>query len=363
MSPPAASATPFDRAEFAEGQVSTWADTPSGSRATLVRVALPNQDVLYELAETTELNGALTTLGQVLAAAGLVTALLGAAIGQLVVRRVLTPLHDIGQTAERIRAGELTQRLVVGGDPDLKPIVGSFNAMVEALDQRIQRDARFAADVSHELRSPLTTLVASVDLLQRRRATLDDRSRATLDLMSRELDRFRTVLEDLVDLGRLEADAGWSPEPADLGRVSAKALDSLGVEKSRLQADGPPIIVLADPGALERAISNLVRNAELHGHGLRRITVTANAREGIVRVHDAGPGISPEDQSRIFDRFVRGGTRGDRPGSGLGLSIVRETMNHAGGSVECRDSPLGCALFELRLPLADNPSPTSALST
>ncbi len=330
---------------------SIWTAMPSGERATLVRVNLPDgSGDLYELAETTELNGALTTMAGVLSAGAVVMAIGGLAIGMAVARSVLKPLDDIGAAAGRIRGGDLSQRIRPTADPDLAPIITSFNEMVATLEQRIQRDSRFAADVSHELRSPLTTLIASVDLLNRRRETLDAHSRVTLSLMSRELHRLNGVLEDLIELGRLETEGTWTAEVADLVELTRHVLVGLDQDPDLLDAPDGRVLVDTDGRAVGRSLANLVRNADLHGRGIRSVQVRREPGCGLVRIIDAGPGVAQDDRERIFDRFVRGGTRRDLPGSGLGLSIVAETMIRAGGSVRCVDTPGGGATFEVRLP-------------
>jgi len=335
-----------------EGEPVTWSEV-GGVRATLARVALPNGNgSLYELTRTTELNGALGTLSRVLWASGIVTALGGIILGQRVAGRVLSPLRGIGAAAEEIGRGDLSRRLKSHSDPDLAPIVYAFNAMVDGLDQRIQRDARFAADVSHELRTPLTTLVASVDLMNRRRDLMDDRAKATLDLMQGELERFRGALEDLIDLGRLEDGAAWVPEPVDLTDLAIRAAVEVGLDPHLVASPPAPVVVGGDRGALLRAVRNLLENAQTHGGGPTAITVSAAAGRGHLAVVDAGPGVPERDRGLIFERFKRGGARGDLPGSGLGLSIVAETMRRAGGEVRHADAPGGGSVFTLTFPRA-----------
>ncbi|MGL5828344.1 MAG: HAMP domain-containing protein, partial [Angustibacter sp.] len=181
--------------------------TKSGiNPAVAVGINLPEVDAqYYEISEAPDLENTLATLRVVLGSFAILTALGGAALGRAAGRRVLAPLDDIGQAAARIAGGDLTTRLPQTKDPELATIVGSFNTMVAALDQRIARDTRFAADLSHELRSPLTTLMTSVDVMRRRRSDLPLRSQQALDLVSVELTRFHRALEDLLELGQLAA--------------------------------------------------------------------------------------------------------------------------------------------------------------
>ena len=149
--------------------------------ALVVGIPLPAADAeFYEIVSTTELRSTLATLATVLAAFAVLATLAGAALGRIASRRLMAPLDDVATAAARIGAGGLQTRLPPTDDPDLATIVGSFNSMVEALDERIQRDARFAADLGHELRSPLTALVASVQVMERRRDDLPPRTQRAL---------------------------------------------------------------------------------------------------------------------------------------------------------------------------------------
>lgn len=146
--------------------------------------------------------------------------------------------------------------------------------------------------------------------------------------------------------------AGDQTRAADPNRSALGPLGPLpaGSDSSlRAGIDGR-ILVDTDQRAMARALANLVRNGGHHGGGIRSVQVRSEPGYGLVRVIDAGPGVAPEDRERIFDRFVRGGTRRDLPGSGLGLSIVAETMSRAGGAVQCLETPGGGATFELLLP-------------
>ena len=131
----------------------------------------------------------------------------------------MAPLDDIATAAAHIAVGGLETRLPATDDPDLAVIVGSFNSMVEALDERIRRDARFAADLGHELRSPLTTLVASVEVMKGRRDEMSDRNRRRSTSSSIEVDRLHQSLEDLLELGRLDAGVALQ----DLPRSTCRA--------------------------------------------------------------------------------------------------------------------------------------------
>ncbi len=320
----------------------------------VVGVPLPAVDAeLYEISQPTELRSTLSTLAVVLAGFALLTTLGGALLGRAAARRVVAPLDDVARAATQISVGDLTTRLPSTDDPDLAAIVGSFNAMVEALDERIARDARFAADISHELRSPLTTLVTSVDLLHRRRSELPERSQQALDLITTELERFQRSLEDLLELGRLDAGVALrTVTDVDLRELVQYALES-GHRQLVATVPDEPLVVRVDKQQLSRALLNLFDNADLHAGGLAAVQVERSGDYALVAVDDEGPGVPVDERERIFERFVRAGSRGSRRGTGLGLSLVAETVHSVGGNVGCADRPGGGARFVVRLPLAD----------
>ena len=223
--------------------------------------------------------------------------------------------------------------------------------MVEALEERIQRDARFAADLGHELRSPLTTLVASVQIIQRRRDDLPERTRRAVDLVSTELDRFQRTLEDLLELGRLDAGVrGQVLTRVDAGELVRVTLTQSHRSPDLLDIDGADLGIDVDKQQLSRSVVNLLDNADRHGRGVAAVRVRRVRDHVRIDVDDHGPGVPDAERERIFERFVRGGSRGSLPGSGLGLSIVAETVQSHGGQVWCEDAPGGGARFRVELP-------------
>jgi two-component system sensor histidine kinase MtrB len=276
-------------------------------------------------------------------------------LGRWAAARAVRPLDQVAPAPTRIPGGQLDTRLAPTDDPDLAAIVGSFNDMVDGLSTRIEREARFTADVAHELRSPLTTLVAAVDLVEARAEQLPQRSRAAVGLAVIELRRFRRLLDDLLELARLDAGVSdTAREQVDLRELVAQALAGSGRPASTLAPPpGGPVPVCVHKRQVERALVNLFDNADRHGHGLTRVAVERRARDALVVVDDDGPGIPAADRERMFERFARGssGSRGAEPGTGLGLSLVAETLRAHDGAVWCADSPGGGARLVARLPL------------
>ncbi len=341
-----------------------WGDSADGAFVA-TGVPIPAVDAqFFEVSATPELQRTLATLAWVLAAFAALTVVAAAVLGRWAAGRVVAPLDGIAGTAARVASGDLSKRLAATEDPDLVTLVGSFNAMVDALTERIDRDARFTADVSHELRSPLTTLTTSVQLLERRRDELPERTREVVDLVAAEVRRFRHVVDDLLELGRLDAVHDGSArdrQVVDARELAGEALVTSG-RSAELLAPGSsdPLPVGVDKLQMARAMVNLFDNADRHGGGVVTVEVGRDdAGEGcqvVLVVDDAGPGVAPGERERIFERFVRGGSRGSLPGTGLGLSLVAETMRAHHGSVHVEDAPGGGARFVLRLPLEQGAS-------
>lgn len=290
---------------------------------------------------------------------GLAATLAGAAVGVWVGRRVLKPLRDVAETAARIASGELGIRMPETGDQDLAGTVDSFNRMVDSLQRRIDREHRLFGDVSHELRTPLTTLTTGVDVLNRYRDDLPERSRRALDLVTAEVHHMRRLLDDLLALARVEAGMHHGDtEPISVGdlvahtlRDSHRPVDLLTVTEE--------VVVLGRKLELERAVVNLLANADRHGGGVVAVTVCRAAGEAVIEVDDAGPGVPAADRDRIFERFAtsraipRSATAGT--GTGIGLALVAETVATLDGGVECTERPGGGARFRIHLPAIDRP--------
>lgn len=343
-----------------DGSVASgWTDQ-THPPAIVVGIPLPAVDAeYYEVSVAQELDQTLATLRLALAICAGLTIAAGALLGRYASRRVLSPLTEVTGAAARISGGDLSTRLGDTEDPDLMALVGAFNNMVDALDDRIRQDARFAADVAHELRTPLTTLTNSVSLLQRA-SDLSPRSERAVRLMTVELERFTRALEDLLALGRLDSDVRDQHVTvigaADLVRrslaVSGRAPDLLvdGLDQDGHPADAK---VAVDAPQMVRALTNLFDNADIHGGGLVRVRVQVRGGYVDILVEDDGPGIPPPDRERVFERFARAGARKEGTGSGLGLSIVAQTVRNHGGGVWSGEAPTGGAVVVLRLPVAE----------
>lgn len=305
----------------------------------VVAIPLPDADALYlEAIPLRDIDDTLQSLGIALAGGAAVTVAAGAMVGWWAARRVLSPLDDIGHAAEAIAAGELDTRLEAETDRDLGRLTASFNLMARSLQQRIERDGRFASEVSHELRSPLMTLTASLEVLENQRAEMPERARTALDLLSTDLVRFQQLVEDLLEISRFDVGAvALEISRFELAEFVRQAVVVTGWDIPVIY--GPTIeglFIEADKRRLARVIANLVDNAEKYAGGATGIEINRIGDGVTITVVDEGPGVPDEERTAIFDRFSRGiegGRRGTGTGVGLGLSLVDEHVRLHGGFV------------------------------
>ncbi|MCD2191132.1 sensor histidine kinase [Actinomycetospora soli] len=317
-------------------------------------------DLLVELAPVRELQSTRRFLALLLTGGTAAATVAGAVLGAWTARRSLRPLHELTAAASLVARGDLDARLPTRADPELAALATTFNRTVEDLGDRVRRDARFAGDVSHELRSPLTTLLGATDVLRRRRDDLPPAAREAVDLLGPDLDRFVDTVDDLLEISRMDQPV----DERDLDRVDLAGLTRAVARRQGLEdrVDAVPgdTHVVADRRRLDAVLTNLCTNADRHGGGVVRLGVgPAPEDPGTVRleVDDAGPGVAREDRTEIFERFARGSTAGRRgagTGSGLGLALVNGHVRRHGGRVWVTDRPGGGARFVVELPVAED---------
>ncbi len=327
-------------------------------------VAMPLESRNLQYFEMTPLNDLAETLRLLtfgLLGAGTITTAMGSLVGLWATRRILSPLAEVTEAATAIADGQLDTRLPESRDTDLQPLVQSFNGMVERLSYQIERDARFASEVSHELRSPLMTLAASSAVLEARRDDLPERAQQALDLLVDDVDRFQQLVEDLLEISRFDVGA----QKLELDRVNIAEL----VMQSLEFASEPDVVVevdsavsdldvRADKRRIVRVMANLIDNARKYAEGVETVRVTSGGADTVcIAVEDDGPGVPEDERQQIFDRFSRGRSAGQRGGGdsgvGLGLSLVTEHVKLHGGTVWCeprRDDGTG-ARFVIELPV------------
>jgi signal transduction histidine kinase len=297
-----------------------------------------------------------------LALAATFTVVIGVALGAMSSRRVVRPLANAAAAARAIADGRLDTRLEPTDDPDLNALSDAFNDMVATLQRRVERDAQFASDVSHELRSPLMTLAASVEVMSTRRDELSERGRAALDLLVADVARFRGLVEDLLEISRYDAGAvRLTRERLRLAEFVRQAVlaSTLPATEVRIDERCSERIIVGDRRRLARVMANLLDNARQHSSGTATVHVVpaddSPLAHAWVIVEDDGEGIVDGEEKAIFERFTRGaqaGKRGASEGAGLGLALVREHVALHGGRVWAerrRDGLLG-ARFVIELP-------------
>jgi two-component system sensor histidine kinase MtrB len=333
-----------------------------GSKVFVAGVPLPSVAAeFYEFTTMNQLNRTLRTISTALAIGGALATLLGAALALWASRLVLRPLTDAAAAAEAVAAGDLDARLEEYADPDLGRLSESFNEMVDAVQHRLQREASFSSDVSHELRSPITTLAAATELMARRRDQLSPEVQEILDLLRADISRFSQLVEDLLEISRADAGA----EELRLEPVSAPEFLEHCLTRADLSvpvavgSDAARAPVFVDKRRLARVVDNLAANAEAYAGGLTAVRVDRDGDTLVLELEDRGPGVDPTERALIFERFHRGiaaGRRGSTKGSGLGLALVAEQVRLHGGRIEVRPGAHGVgACFVVEIPWREGP--------
>lgn len=274
-------------------------------------------------------------------------------------RRLLRPLREVADAAGEIADGALGARLAPADDPDLGRLVDSFNEMADAVQARIEREGRFASDVSHELRSPITALSAAVEVLDARREDLPDRTRQALDVVVSQVRRFDDMVIDLLELARIDAGAtGVHAEEVDLPALCARIAAGVGHPDVPVEVHHrADTTVWLDKVRFERILGNLLENAGHHAGGPTRVAIEpAEAGGVLIAVEDAGPGVALSERERIFERFARGSAARHRVGTGLGLALVAEHARSLGGAAWVEDRHGGGSRFVVRLAWTEPPA-------
>lgn len=329
-------------------QLVRWSGTPTVAVATPI---VESDAVYVEFVPLTDVEATLARLRGALIVAASITTVLGVVAGRLASGRLLRPVRRMASAANEIREGALDQRLEADGDADLEPLVDSFNSMVEGLQTRIEREARFASDVSHELRSPLATMAAALSVTRRR--VSDPAGLQALDALESEVGRFSTLVSDLLEISRAEAGVAdlhlEAVDPVEFARQVLASPDRPRREVDLVAECPADTVVLLDKRRMAQSLTNLLVNADNYAGGPTAVHVRASTDAVTFDVDDAGPGIPADERTYVFERFARG-TTAEGAGTGLGLALVNEHVRLHGGTVALSEAPGGGARFSIRLP-------------
>jgi two-component system OmpR family sensor kinase len=284
----------------------------------------------------------------------LVVLFLAIAVAYLLTGRILAPLRDLTATAQTITETDLRRRITVRGDDEIAELARTFNAMLDRLEQAFGSQRSFVSDAGHELRTPITIVRGHLELMGDDPAEREE----TLALVDDELGRMSRIVEDLLLLAKAERGDFLRPGTIDLDlfveEVHQRAT-ALGDRRWTIEG-AVPVTITGDRQRLMQAMLNLVANAAQHTADGGRIGIGSRIEHGEAQlwVRDDGPGISREDQQRIFERFARLDP-GRRSGAGLGLAIVQAIATAHHGRVSVTSAPGRGATFVLHLPLDELP--------
>ncbi len=359
-------------------------DRPTG-RTTFLIVGAPFGTAdrlmqLYMLYPLTAEQSTISVVQSTLLVGGLVLLLLLAGIANLVTRQVVRPVRSAAQAAERFAGGELDERMIVAGEDDVARLAQSYNEMAESIERQIRQleefgtlQRRFTSDVSHELRTPLTTVRMAADVLHASREQFPPGLARSTELLVDELDRFESLLGDLLEISRL--DAGVEELVAEYVDVRPIAMRAAQAVATIARNAGTEIILdLPDEEAaaevdarrIERILRNLLANAVDHGDGRPvRLRMAVDEHALAVTVRDYGVGLRTGEADLVFNRFWRADPSRNRHtgGTGLGLAISLEDARLHGGAIDAWGEPGRGACFRLTLPreqdvtYTDNPLP------
>jgi two-component system sensor histidine kinase MtrB len=315
---------------------------------------------LYFVSAEDRIHDDLGQLRTVLLAGWAATVLFAALVGGVLARRTLEPVGRASAAARSLAEGLLDTRLPPGGGDEFGAWAASFNQMAEALQAKVTalsdaqaRERRFTADVAHELRTPVTALVAAASLLREHLDAMPEAARRPAELLSGDVVRLRRLVDELLEISRLDAGAEpVRPHQVDVQRLVDAVVTSRGWRGAVIR-EGDDVTVRTDPRRLERVLANLVSNAVEHGGGAVTVAVRDAAADGavVIRVADRGPGIAAADLPHLFERFFKADRSRTSGNSGLGLAIAAENARLLGGELTVT-SELGVGTeFRLTLPV------------
>jgi len=339
--------TPAIRALAASGQGEFYTDlTVKGTHIRVLVAGIGPGGALAVALPLTTVDNALHHQAVLLLVIGGAGILLAALLGFLVARTALAPIARFTRQTETIAANPERiehERLDVIGSDELARLARTFNQTLDALERSVEAQRNLVADASHELRTPIATIRANLQLMREEELlSPEDRAALRADVIE-ELDELTALVSDVVELAR---GSKPSAEPGDV-RLDAVVRDA--VERARRRAPGltfhqviEPTLVRGEADRISRAVTNLLDNASKWSPGGGVVEVTLH--HGTLTVRDHGPGFSEDDLPFVFDRFHRAKEARSKPGSGLGLAIVRQAAEAHNGFAEAANAPDGGAI-------------------
>ncbi|TDB69753.1 HAMP domain-containing histidine kinase [Micromonospora sp. KC723] len=280
--------------------------------------------------------------------------IVAALLGSLLARRLTRPLRELNEMASVLRDGDLTARAKESGPAEVRTLARTLNTATETIDALIRSQRAFVADASHQLRTPLTALRLALDNIAD--GTDDPTTREDVERATAEVVRMTRLVNGLLALAKAQAQVAPVAR-VPVNRVVAERFeiwravaDDRAVEL-RLDAPASDIFALATPGHLEQVLDNVLSNALDFSPNDGVVTVSVRRQEGrvVTTVMDDGPGLSPAERERAFDRFWRGPAGPGRSGFGLGLAIVKQLVVDNGGTVDLGESPSGGVAVRIAL--------------
>jgi two-component system sensor histidine kinase MprB len=343
--------TSRDLAIAARGSGSSLTDrSVNGTKLRVLTIGTGPSGAVLVAQPLTEVDHELSRLLLILALIGAGGVVLAALLGTLVARTALAPIARFTERTESLTGNlDLSRRLEVEGRDELARLAESFNGTLDALERSVQAQRHLIADASHELRTPISSLRANIQILsEAERLPREEQESLRADIVA-ELDELTALVGDVVELARGAAPDG-AADDVRLDEVVAAAVRSARRRSDRLgdvsfELTLEPTIVRGQADRIGRAVSNLLDNARKWSP--EGAAVEVGLQDGVLSVRDHGPGFQESDLPFVFDRFYRAGEARKLPGSGLGLAIVRQAAEACGGFAEAQNAPGGGALLRV----------------
>ena len=344
-----------------QGQIGyVWTDVAGVPSLVVGGRAANDGPIVYFVRDISQISGAIEQLRVALAGGAVLLVVLALLAARLIARGILAPVEAAGRAAERIEQGDLSARVPVTSRDEFGTWAARFNHMADALGDTIGRlraaqaqNRRFVADVSHELRTPLAALVAEASIVGEHLDDLPSESRRAAEMLVGDVGRLRSLVEELMELSRFDADAEHvQVESVDLVKL-IRTVVAARLPTARFEAPAPSVVIDSDPRRLDRILGNFLDNAREHADGADVEVELAVGRDDVlIAVSDRGPGVPPDRLEAIFERFSKVDASRHGGSSGLGLAIAAEHAALLGGVLRATNRDGGGLRLELVLPLA-----------